>query len=103
VSSIPFHADIKERLYLDTANANILSDEITVIDHALTRPWTIVQNYHRVASQQPIWWREDICAESNVHVIIGKDDYFLSADGLLMPVRRGPGPPDLRYFKESQR
>src|SRR6516165_10773289 len=51
-SGIPFHADgqtiIKERFYLDSANPNVLNDEITVIDHALTRPWTITQNYRRV-------------------------------------------------------
>ena len=32
-------------------------------------------------------------------VAIGKENYFLSADGLLMPVRRDQPPPDLRYFK----
>jgi hypothetical protein len=62
-SGIPFHADgktiIKERIYLDSANPNLLNDEITVIDHALTRPWTIVQSYRRVQSREPIWWRED--------------------------------------------
>jgi hypothetical protein len=39
-----FHRDnqsvFKERIFLDKANANLLHDEITVIDHALTRPWT---------------------------------------------------------------
>ena len=37
-SGIPFHADgktiIKERIYLDSANPNLLNDEITVVDHA---------------------------------------------------------------------
>ena len=32
---------------------------------------------------------------------IGKESYFLSGDGLLMPVRQGQAPPDLRYFKKS--
>ena len=106
-SGIPFHADgktiIKERIYLDSANPNLLNDEITVIDHALTRPWTIVQNYRRVQSKEPIWWREDICAENNAHIVIGKEDYFLSADGALMPTRKDQPPPDLRYFKPMQR
>jgi len=105
-SGIPFHEDgqtiIKERFYLDSTNPNILNDEITVIDHALTRPWTITQNYRRVAAEQPIWWREDICTENNAHVVIGKDDYFLSADGLLMPAKKDQGPPDLRYFKKPK-
>jgi len=106
-SGIPFHADgqtiIKERFYLDDTNPDMLNDEITVIDHALTRPWTIVQNYRRVAAKQPIWWQEEICDENNVHVVIGKDDYFLSSDGLLMPAKKDQGPPDLRYFKPAKR
>ena len=33
---------------------------------------------------KPIWWREDNCAENNVHVVIGKENYFLvGADSLL--------------------
>jgi len=106
-SGIPFHADgqtiIKERFYLDETNADILNDEITVIDRALTRPWTIVQNYRRVAAKQPIWWQEEVCGENNAHVVIGKDDYFLSSDGLLMPAKKDQGPPDLRYFKPANR
>jgi hypothetical protein len=76
-TGIPFHADgrtiIMERIYLDKADPNILYDEITVIDHALTRPWSVRKNYRRVAAKGPIWWREDICAENNVHVVIGKE------------------------------
>src|SRR2546429_8714338 len=59
-SGIPFHADgktvIKERIYLDKADPNILHDEITVIDNALTRAWTVIKNYRRVAAKGPIWW-----------------------------------------------
>jgi hypothetical protein len=75
-SGIPFHADgqtiIKERFYLDETNADILNDEITVIDHALTRPWTIVQNYRRVAAKQPIWWQEEVCGENNAQVTVDR-------------------------------
>ena len=104
-TGIPFHADggtiIREKLHLDKANANTLYDEITVIDDALTRPWSALKTYRRVAAKGPIWWREDICTENNVHVTVGKEEYFLSADGLLMPARKGQAPPDLRYFKQS--
>jgi hypothetical protein len=31
-------------------------------------------------------------------VVIGDDNFFLSADGLLMPSRKGQVPPDLRFF-----
>ena len=30
---------------------------------------------------------------------IGKENYFLSADGLLMPAQKDQPPPDLHYFK----
>ena len=104
-TGIPFHADgrtiIKEKIFLDKANPNTLYDEITVIDNALTRPWSALKTYHRVGAKGPIWWREDICAENNVHVVVGKEEYFLSADGLLMPARKDQAPPDLRYFKKT--
>jgi hypothetical protein len=106
-TGIPFHKDgktvIKERIYLDKADPNLLRDEITTIDNALTRPWSAVKTYRRVATKQPIWWREDICAENNAHVVIGTEDYFLSADGLLMPNKKDQPPPDLRYFKKTQK
>ena len=39
----------------------------------------------------------------NAFLRIGKDGYFLSADGYLMPTKKGQAPPDLRYFKQSQK
>jgi hypothetical protein len=43
-SGIRLHDDgetvIKERIHLDKSNKDVLIDEITTIDHALTRPWT---------------------------------------------------------------
>jgi hypothetical protein len=35
-----------------------------------------------------------------MEIVIGRDDYLLSADGLLMPVKKGQKPPDLRYFDQ---
>ena len=102
-SGIPLHADnqtvVKERIYLDKANSNILHDEVTTIDHALTRPWTVIKSYHRVLN--PIWI-EAICAEGNQHVRIGSEIYVLSADGLLMPAKKNQPPPDLKYFKQPR-
>jgi hypothetical protein len=104
-TGIPFHADgrtvIKEKIYLDKADANTLYDDITVTDNALTRPWSARKIYRRVATKGPIWWREEICAENNAHVVIGSEDYFLSADGLLMPTKKDQAPPDLRFFKQK--
>jgi hypothetical protein len=91
---------VQERIYLDRSDQDLLHDEITTIDHALTRPWTVLKDYRRDTSvEQPYWWRESICAEGNPHVRIGKDDYYVSADGYLMPIKKGQAPPDLRYFK----
>src|SRR5437870_1087527 len=103
-TGIPMHKDnqtvVKERIYPDKADRNILHNEITTIDHALTRPWTIMKNYRRTASKQPIWWRESICAENNPHVRIGKEIYYVGADGNLMPAKKDQPPPDLKYFKQ---
>ena len=61
----------------------------------------MTNTYRRVRSDKPIWWPEDVCAEANVHVGIGKEAYYLSADGLLMPAKKDQPPPDLRYFKPT--
>jgi hypothetical protein len=39
----------------------------------------------------------------NSMVAIGKESYFMSGDGMLMPVRKDQPPPDLRYFKQTQK
>jgi hypothetical protein len=100
---LPTHRDnqtiVKERIYLDKANPEILHDEITLIDHAYTRPWTIMRNYPRYRKPAPVFWPEEVCAENNVHVAVGKEDYYISSGGFLMPVKKGQAPPDLRYFK----
>jgi hypothetical protein len=106
-TGIPLHADnqtiVKERIYLDKADPNLLHDDITTIDHALTRPWVVNKTYRRAASDKPLWFGHAVCGEGNVHVGIGKEVYFLSADGLLMPAIKDQPPPDLRYFKHYDR
>ncbi len=106
-TGIPLHADnetiIQERIYLDKADRNLLHDDITTIDHALTRPWVVNKTYRRVISDKPIWWGHSVCGEGNVHVGIGKEVYFLSGDGMLMPALKDQPPPDLRYFKKYNR
>ena len=102
-SGILLHSDnesiIKERFFLDKANPDLLRIEITSIDHALTRPWTVVKTFHR---ERNFLWSEYDCAESNNHVVVGKEYYFLSADGYLMPTRKDQPPPDPRYFKTAK-
>jgi hypothetical protein len=101
-SGLPLHRDnqsiFKERIYLDASNPNLLHDDLTVIDHGLTRPWTVYKSYRRNTNPQPIWI-EYVCAEGQQLVWIGSQSYMLSADGYLMPTHKGQMPPDLRYFK----
>jgi hypothetical protein len=103
-SGLPLHYDnqsvFKERIHLDKANPNMLHDQITVIDHALTRPWTVDKKYVRGADPRPDW-PESICPEYNAQVFVGKENYYLSADGYLMPAKKGQAPPDLRYFNRK--
>jgi hypothetical protein len=100
-SGIPLHKDnqtiVKERYYLDKADPNILHNQVTVYDHALTRPWTVIKSLHREPNPRP-FWREVNCSENNDHVQINKQSYMISADGFLMPTKKGQPAPDLRYF-----
>jgi hypothetical protein len=91
-----------ERFYLDKANPNILHNMITVFDHALTRPWTVDKTYRRNPNPRPVW-RDFDCLQGNANIVIGKENYYLSADGFLMPAKKDQPPPDLRYFKQSQK
>jgi hypothetical protein len=105
-TGLPLHFDnesvFKERFYLDKADPNVLHDMITVIDHALTRPWTVDKTYRRNLNPRPRW-REFYCIEGSVNVVIGKENYFLSAEGLLMPAKKDQAAPDLRYFKQTKK
>src|SRR5204863_1747841 len=90
-TGLPLHSDnmsvFKERFYLDKADPNILHDMITVIDHALTRPWTVDKTFRRNTNPRPAW-REFYCIEGDDNIVIGKEDYPMSADGLLMPAKK---------------
>jgi hypothetical protein len=105
-SGIPLHKDnktiVKERMSLDKADLQILINEVTVIDNALTRPWTVLKRHRREDTARP-FWREVNCGENNNHVQIGKENYMLSADRLLMPTRKDQTPPDLRYFQQTKK
>jgi hypothetical protein len=98
-SGIPLHQDnetvVKERIWLDKADPNLLHNEITTIDHALTRPWTVTRDYRRDRNAE---WNEFVCSEDNKHVMIGKEIYTVSDDGYLTPTRKGQPAPDLKYF-----
>ncbi len=101
-TGLPLHFDnestFKERFHLDAKDPNVLHDEITVFDHALTRPWSTDKTYRRDPNPRP-YFPLYSCTEGNNQVVIGDQSYFLSGDGMLMPAKKDQAPPDLRYFK----
>jgi hypothetical protein len=102
-SGLPLHPDnktiVKERIYLDKENRNMLRNEVTTIDNALSRPWTVMKTYLRNPGAKTIWF-EYVCAEGNHHVALGKENYYISDDGFLMPTRKSQEKPDLKYFDQ---
>jgi hypothetical protein len=101
-SGIPFHEDektvVKERIYIDKSNPNMLHDDITVFDNAMTKPW--VSNKRYIRETRPPVWVEAICPEGNPHIRIGGQYYMRGADDELMPAKKGQQPPDLRHFRQ---
>jgi hypothetical protein len=99
----PMHEDnatiFKERITLDKADPeHVMHNEITTIDHALTRPWTVTRSYQR--ERKPLWF-EHLC-EINNNVEIGSESYFVGADGYLMPTRKDQPPPRLTGFDSAR-
>jgi hypothetical protein len=101
-SGIPFHADgktmVKERIYLDKQNKNVLHDDIVTHDNALTRPWPSNKRYVR-EEKTPVWV-EASCPEGNPYYKIEDQVYMRSSEGKLLPAKKGQRPPDLSHFKE---
>jgi hypothetical protein len=100
VDGLPLGRDnrtiVKERLTLDAVNHDLLHNQITVIDHAYTRPWTVLRDLRRLDDPK---WVENNCGADNHYVVIGGENYFLSADRTLMPTKKDQPPPDLRNFR----
>jgi hypothetical protein len=105
-SGMPLHADnqtrVTEHYTFDKNQPDDIFNEVTVYDHALTRPWTVMKHYRRHPDKFP-WWVEDNCMENNNHIRIHGEAYFLSADGYVMPAKKGQTPPDLKFFNQPQK
>jgi hypothetical protein len=103
-SGLPLHADnqtvVKERIFLDKPNRNRLHDQVTTIDHAYTKPWTITRDYNR--DPDPVWV-ENNCGADNHYVSLGNETYFISADGYLMPTKKNQPVPALKGFDQPSR
>ena len=105
-TGLPLHSDnqtvVKERIYFDKADPNVFYDDITTIDHALTKPWMVTRTYRRSNDPRPEWLEMN-CAEGNTHLHLGNENYFIGADGLLMPAKKNQAPPDLKWFKQLKK
>jgi len=105
-SGMPMFSDpdsrVLERISVDKSNPNVMLNEITTIDKALTRPWTVTKKYGRNPKEAPDWAEEN-CAEGNGHVVVQGQGYFLAGDGNLMPTSKNQPAPDLRFFKPSSK
>jgi hypothetical protein len=91
---------IRERIYQDKNDPNILLNDMTTIDTALTRPWSVQKKYRRL---RDVRWPENNCTEGNSDVVIGNEQYMIGGDGNLMPVKKDQPAPDLRHFNRAQR
>jgi len=100
-TGIPLASDnetvVKEKIYLDKADPDIMRNEITTIDHALTRPWTVSRFYRR--DHNPVY-EEYNCTEDNRWVVIGGELYLADGEGYLMPIQKNQPPPDMKYFQK---
>src|SRR2546427_377879 len=76
-TGLPLHFDnqsvFKERIFRDKVDPTILHDEVTVIDHALTRPWIVDKKYTHNPRHR---WTESACIENGSMVAIGRESYF---------------------------
>lgn len=71
-----------------------------MVDHALAALLDRRHDLSRNPDRRPNWLEAD-WAETNVNIVVGEGNYFLSADGYLMPTRNNQPPPDPRYFKQT--
>jgi hypothetical protein len=105
-SGLPLHVDnesiFKERFFIDKANPDLLHDVITVIDHALTQPWTVDKTFRRNGEAQPEW-PEYYCHVTNHTLVLGGQAYRLNEENILVPTRKDQPPPDFRFFTPAPR
>ena len=63
----------------------------------------VSKTYRRDPNAKRPMWVTEACGGDNSMVRIGEDAYFTSPDGYLMPIKKNQAPPDLRYFKQTQK
>ena len=88
---------MKEKLYLDKNDPDILRNEITTYDHALTTPWTGSRFYRR--DHNPIY-EEYPCTEDNRRIAIDGELYLADGEGYLMSIQKDQSAPDPKYLQK---
>jgi hypothetical protein len=90
---------VKERYTFD--RIPIVRSEVTVFDHALTRPWIVTKRYCGSSDLQP-WWVEDNCMETIV-ISASRGNRTFSAPTERCLRKKGQRPPHLRYFDQPRK
>ena len=80
-STFDNQSTFQERIHRDKADPKILHDEITVIDHALTRPWTVDKKYVLKSESASQLGSRATAPRARTMIAIGKESYYLSGDG----------------------
>jgi hypothetical protein len=88
---------VKEKLYLDKNDPNILHNDITTYDNAFTHPWSVSRFYRR--DKNPLFVEYN-CTEDNKWITIGGELYLVDGDGYIMPIQKNQPAPDLKYFQK---
>ncbi len=100
-TGIPLASDnstvVYEKLHLDEKDPDILRNEITTVDNAFTKPWTVSRFMRR--AKDPIF-EEYSCTEDNRWIVIGGHLYLFDSDGYIMPIQKGEPAPDPKYFQK---
>jgi len=97
---LPLHKDnqtvVKERNRARQEQPDILVNEITTIDNALTRPWTVIKKYRASATSSG---SRTSAPKGNAHVAIGKENIMLRRRRLCDAGAQEPGAAGPRYFQ----
>jgi hypothetical protein len=105
-AGMPVHPDnrsiVKERIFVDKDDPSVIHDEVTLVDNAFTRPWTVFKTWRRDAEKFPIW-RDENCPHVTAMIKIGDELYYRDNENNIMPTRKDQPPPDLRYFGQPPR
>ena len=63
-------------------------------------PWSVDKTYRR---DPQVVWPENNCTEGNNEVVIGNENYLLSAMAICCQRKRTSHRPDLRYFNQPRK